>query len=218
MAGLDLFITLKGVALSLGLIVAIGPQNAYVLRKGLKQRHVLAVVLTCFLADTVLLLLAAGGVGAFLSENVEWSHYAAFAGGAFLFWFGARSFLSAKKPDPITQQDVDEAGLNAQGKGLRAAIIMCLLLTYLNPHVYVDTFLIIGGVASQYVRSQLVSFSAGTIIGSGIWFVALGFGAQKLAPIFQSERAWRVLDVLIGIMMWSMSYYLISSHLLDGHV
>lgn len=217
MENLHLITFFKGFALSLGLIIAIGPQNVYVLRKGLMGRHILAVVLTCFLSDMLLLLLAAGGVGALLSGDENIAHYAAYGGGAFLFWFGLRSFISAKKPQTISQQDVRDAGLEAQGKGQRAAIIMCLAMTFLNPHIYVDTLIIIGGVSAQYAGMELAMFAFGTILASACWFFSLGYGAQILAPIFQSTKAWRLLDSGVGVLMWAMSYYLISGHFMDGH-
>ncbi len=217
MEDLYLITFFKGFALSLGLIIAIGPQNVYVLRKGLMGRHILTVVLTCFFADMLLLLLASGGVGAMLNGNQNIAHYAAYGGGAFLFWFGLRSFMSAKNPQIISQQDVQKAGLEAQGKGPRAAIMMCLALTFLNPHIYVDTLIIIGGVSAQYHGMELVIFAVGTIMASAMWFFSIGYGARILAPVFQSPKAWRILDSGVGLLMWAMSYYLISGHFMDGH-
>jgi L-lysine exporter family protein LysE/ArgO len=206
----SLLIFIKGFLVSIGLVVAIGPQNAYLLRKGLKQRDVFVVATTCFLGDAFLLILAAGGVGALISQDGQLSYLLSWCGGLFLLWFGARSFRQMLKPSVISSDDVEQAGLAAQGKGTKAAIIMCLALTFLNPHVYVDTLVIIGGISSIYDGMDRWYFAAGAILASAVWFYGLGYGAKALQPIFQKKRAWQVLDGFVGIIMWSMAYYLLS--------
>jgi len=209
----ELFIFVKGFLVSIGLVVAIGPQNAYLLRNGLKQRDVFAVATTFFLGDVLLLSLATGGVGALISQDSDLASFLAWGGGLFLLWFGFRSFRDMLNPKPITDQDMEEAGLSAHCKGTKAAIIMCLALTFLNPHVYVDTLVIIGGISSVYEGDERWYFAAGAILASAMWFYGMGYGAQALKPVFQSRKSWQVLDGLVGILMWTMAYYLISTAL-----
>lgn len=212
----EIIIFLKGFFVSIGLVVAIGPQNAYLLRKGLKQRDVFAVATTCFLGDAFLLLLATGGVGALINEDGNLGHFLAWGGGLFLLWFGFKSFRDMLNPCPITDEDVENAGLSAQGRGTKAAILMCLALTFLNPHVYVDTLVIIGGISSIYEGNERWYFAAGAILASATWFYGMGYGAQALKPIFQNKRSWQILDGFVGFIMWGMAYYLISTALGAG--
>lgn len=217
MQSLDLVSFFNGFLLSLGLIIAIGPQNAYVLRKGLKKHHVFAVTTTCFLSDALLIFIAVAGIGTFMTNNPRLADAAAWGGAAFLFWFGYQTYKSAKHPEVISQHDIDEAGIQAQGKGMMAAIFVALAMTYLNPHVYLDTFVIIGGIASQFDNDAVRwSFGAGAILASAVWFYGIGYGARLFAPVFQSAKAWKVLDMVITFIMWSMALVLIWFQLI-GH-
>ncbi|MCK5041864.1 MAG: amino acid transporter [Sphingomonadales bacterium] len=214
---LDFVSFVNGFLLSLGLIVAIGPQNAYVLRKGLKRHHVFAVTTTCFLSDALLIFIAVAGIGTFITNNPRLADAAAWGGAAFLLWYGYQTFKSAKHPDVISQHDIDDAGGEAQGKGMKAAILMAIAMTYLNPHVYLDTFVIIGGIAAQFDDNTIRwSFGIGAITASAVWFYGIGYGARLFAPIFRSTKAWRVLDIVITLIMWSMACLLIWFQLI-GH-
>ena len=217
MQTLDPVSLMNGFLLSLGLIVAIGPQNAYVLRKGLKGRDVFAVATTCFIGDALLIFIAVAGVGTFITDNPKLADGAAWGGAAFLYWYGYQTFKSAKHPEVISQHDIEEAGGEAQGKGTKAAILVALAMTYLNPHVYLDTFVIIGGVAAQFDKDTLRwSFGLGAISASAVWFYGIGYGARLFAPVFQNPAAWRVFDLVITMIMWSVASVLIWFQLV-GH-
>ncbi|MGY8985450.1 MAG: LysE/ArgO family amino acid transporter [Sphingomonadales bacterium] len=207
---------INGLLISLGLIVAIGPQNAYVLRKGLKGRDVFAVATTCFLADALLIALAIGGVGAILTANPTFSSIAAWGGALFLLWFGFKSFKEAHNPRVLTEGDMADVGSGARGKGTGAVIMMALMLTFLNPHAYFDTFVVIGGIAAQYEGADRTIFGAGAILGSFIWFFGIGYGAKLIAPAFRKPKAWMILDSFIGFIMWGLAIALIWGELTDS--
>lgn len=209
----DGLLFINGFLVSLGLIVAIGPQNAYVLRKGLVKRHVFWVATVCFVSDALLILVAAAGVGTLLTRNPALASAAAWGGAAFLAWFGWISFRAARNPQVLSDKEIGEAGLEARGKGLGAAILMALALTYLNPHVYLDTLVILGSLAAQYDGAHRVAFTAGAVAASALWFYGLAYGAAYLAPAFRKPTAWRILDNVIGVIMWSVALVLVWSEL-----
>ena len=182
---------LTGLLTGLSLIVAIGAQNAYVLRQGLRREHVGEVVAICAVSD--LLLIAAGtlGIGT-LVRYVPWLLVALTWGGvAYLLWFALRSFRSARHPAALSSGD---------GAGRRSVVATALALTYLNPHVYLDTVVMLGTLATQQDAGRWV-FAAGAGTGSVAWFTALGFGARALSKPLGRPRTWQVVDVLVGITM-----------------
>ena len=191
---------MAGFALGLSLILAIGAQNAFVLRQGLRRAHVLAVCLTCALSDAVLIAVGVAGFGA-LVETLPWLDMAMRYGGAvFLLAYGARAFQSAWRGGAVLR-----AG---QGTGsLRGAVLNCLALTWLNPHVYLDTVVLLGSISAQY-EAQL-AFALGAMSASVVFFFALGYGAALLEPLFRRPAAWRILDLLVGAVMWSIALTLI---------
>lgn len=203
---------LNGFVISLGLIVAIGPQNAYVIRKGLKKRHVFLVTSLCFLSDAFLIALGTGGVGALLREGGALETVVTAAGVLFLLWYGAKSFRDALHPTTLTKEDIREAGKEAQGKGWALAGLTALALTFLNPHMYVDTLVILGGLAAQYDAPERTYFTVGAIIGSAVWFYGIGYGAGFFSKTFENPKAWRILDLLIGLIMWGAAAYLAYEH------
>jgi L-lysine exporter family protein LysE/ArgO len=189
---------LSGFYLGFSLILAIGAQNAFVLRQGLRREHVLPVVLTCALSDAVLIAL---GVSSFavIADALPWVAPGLRLGGAaFLIWYGARSFLAMWRGGAALRAGETGAG------SLRAALLTCLALTWLNPHVYLDTVILIGTIASQYGDSTRW-FGAGAVAASFAFFFSLGYGARLLAPVFARPRAWQVLDGVIGLVMWSIA-------------
>jgi L-lysine exporter family protein LysE/ArgO len=193
---------LSGFALSLSLILAIGAQNAFVLRQGLRQQHVLPVVLTCALSDAV--LIAAGVAGfSWVAQTAPWVQpLFRWGGAAFLLVYGAISFRNALRGGEA---------LEAAGNGdwsLRAAILTCLALTWLNPHVYLDTLVLIGSVSTEFPGRHF-AFGAGAVTASFVFFFALGYGARLLAPLFAKPAAWRLLDVAVGALMWAIAFSLI---------
>lgn len=193
---------LPGFLLSLSLILAIGAQNAFVLRQGLRQEHVFAVCLVCAVSDA--LLIAAGIAGFGLASNaLPWLEPVLRYGGAlFLFVYAARSLRSAlRNHGSLTPS-------SRQAAGLGATLAACLAFTWLNPHVYLDTVVLLGSISSQY-EGQKTAFALGAMTASFLFFFTLGFGARLLRPVFASQTAWRVLDALVGVTMLAIALKLI---------
>jgi L-lysine exporter family protein LysE/ArgO len=188
-AGLD------GFLLGASLIVAIGAQNAFVLRQGLKGEFVLAIVLICSLSDALLIAAGVAGLGTLVSRSPTALLVVTAGGAVFLFIYGARSFLRAIRPGAL------EPERGSAGK-LSAAIAACLAFTFLNPHVYLDTVLLLGSLSGRYSGVARAAYGVGATLGSFVWFFALGYGARLLQPLFADPRAWRVLDIAIGLVMW----------------
>jgi L-lysine exporter family protein LysE/ArgO len=187
----------SGFLLGLSLILAIGAQNAFVLRQGLRRAHVFAVCLTCAVSDVVLIAAGVGGMG-WLAARAPWLAPAmTWVGAAFLAVYGAMSFARALRPGVLSTE--------GEGAGsLRAALLTCLALTWLNPHVYLDTVVVMGTVATQYPGSRW-AFGAGAAVASVLFFFALGYGARALVPLFARPGAWRMLDLCMGAVMWTIA-------------
>jgi len=192
---------LAGFALGLGLILAIGAQNAFVLRQGLRREHVLAVVLVCALSDAVLVTAGVAGFGALAEAVPGLEQVMRYGAAAFLLAYGARAFLVAWRGGEALQA-AGGAG------GLRQVVLTCLALTWLNPHVYLDTVVLLGAVAAQY--PDRLAFGAGAVTASFVFFFALGYGARALAPLFRSPSSWRVLDAGVGVVMWAIAASLLA--------
>ncbi|WP_341667439.1 LysE/ArgO family amino acid transporter [Alcaligenes sp. SDU_A2] len=190
----------KGFALSLAMIVAIGAQNAFVLKQGLMRRHVLPVVLICALSDLLFIVLGVMAVGAVIAARPWLAFALTLGGGLFLLVYGARSFHAAWYSRSSLQ-----LGAGSGGGSLWGALLATLAVTYLNPGVYLDTLLIIGGVGASFSAEQKPWFVVGAGLASFIWFFSVGFGARLLQPVFKQPRAWRMLELLIGVIMWSIA-------------
>lgn len=194
---------LAGLGLGFSLIVAIGAQNAFVLRQGLLREHVLMVVAICALSDIALIALGIAGAGAvftalpWLVEVVRW------AGAAFLFVYGLLAARRAWRPKTLEVADAPKAPTS-----LLAVAGTVLALTWLNPHVYLDTLVLLGSVGSTYGGDRW-AFGVGAAIASVGWFTLLGFGARLLAPVFAKPIAWRVLDALIAAVMVTLAILLV---------
>ncbi|MDN2567167.1 LysE family transporter [Aquibium sp. A9E412] len=180
------------------LIVAIGAQNAFVLRQGLVGRHVLAVCLICAVADAALITLGVAGLGTAVAGSPALVAAATLGGAAFLLFYAGLSFRRALRPGAL---------LAAGGAAttLRGAVAACLAFTVLNPHVYLDTVLLLGSVSAGYGGTARAAFGAGAVAASFAWFFALGYGARLLQPVFARPAAWRVLDVAIGLVMGAIA-------------
>lgn len=189
---------LRGLSLGLSLIVAIGPQNAFVLRQGLTRRHALLAALVCALADTALTTFGVLGVGALLARSPVLVTLGTLAGAAFLLWYGWRSFQSARNPGTLEVE-----GKTAQTPGTVLATAAAFSL--LNPHAILDTVVLIGGASAGLGETGRTAFLLGTILASWTWFFGLALLAGRLAGLMRSPRAWRVLDVLIGVVMWGIA-------------
>ncbi len=194
---------LQGLALSLSLIVAIGAQNAFVLRQGLRREHVASVVFFCAISDALLIAAGVLGMGQALGERPMVAQALALAGAVFLAVYGWKALRRALQQNGLLA--------NEDGDGLTwaAAMAQAAAFTLLNPHVYLDTVLLVGSIGAQQPAALQPGFVAGASSASLLWFCALGFGARWLAPLFAQPRAWQVLDILIGLTMWVLSGMLI---------
>ncbi|KHK98941.1 amino acid transporter [Microbacterium mangrovi] len=206
---------LAGLGLGLSLIVAIGAQNLFVLRQGLRREHVLAVALVCTLSDAALILLGVSGVGLAL-QTVPWLlTVARWAGAVFLLGYAVLAARRAWRPSGealAVADDVEQAGGRADTgsrpgatavasrTGLAAALTTCLALTWLNPHVYLDTVFLLGSIASTHGADR-GWFALGAVCASALWFFALAYGARFLGRWLSTPRAWRILDGIIAIVM-----------------
>ncbi|XAS67659.1 LysE/ArgO family amino acid transporter [Micrococcaceae bacterium Sec5.7] len=194
---------LSGFATGLSLIVAIGAQNAFVLRQGLRRSHVTLVVAVCALSDLVLILLGVAGIGIVIERAPAALEAARWAGAAFLLAYGV---LAARRS--IRGEQIDQPG-TGQGVGWAAVLATCLAFTWLNPHVYLDTVFLVGSLASAHGPAGRWWFAAGAGLGSIVWFTALGVGARFLAPLFRRRSAWRVLDGSIAVVMITLAVSLV---------
>ncbi len=186
--------SLAGFGFGLSLIVAIGAQNAFVLRQGIAQRHVLAVVAICAVSDVVLIAAGVAGAGLVIDASPELLQFVYWGGAAFLLVYAALSARRAVRPSALTTDGVSHA------QHLSAAVFTALALTWLNPHVYLDTVVLLGSVAATYEATRLW-FGVGAAAASLVWFTALGYGARLLRPAFSKPAAWRALDGAIAVFM-----------------
>ena len=193
----------QGMALSLGLIVAIGAQNAFVLRQGLRREHVGPVVAFCALADAVLMSAGVLGMAQALGDRPLLARALALAGAGFLAVYGWQALRHARQSHQL------RADLNQSGLSRPAALAQAAAFTLLNPHVYLDTVMLVGSIGAQQPAALRGWFVAGASTASLMWFTALGFGARWLAPWFARPRAWQVLDALIGVTMWVLAALLV---------
>ncbi|WP_172329156.1 LysE/ArgO family amino acid transporter [Mangrovicoccus sp. HB161399] len=192
-----------GLSMGLSLIVAIGAQNAFVLRQGLRGEHVFAICLACALSDAVLVSLGVAGFARIVAVLPAVEPAMRYGGAAFLVIYGARSFVSAFGPGAV---------LAASGGGgtvpLSATLATCMAFTWLNPHVYLDTVMLLGSISTQF-PGQERAFALGAITAAFGFFFALGYGAACLRPVFASATAWRVLDAGIAVVMWAIALKLL---------
>ena len=193
-----------GFATTFALILAIGAQNAFVLRQGLAKQHVFWLCLLCATSDAILITAGVLGFSAIVEKAPMLPMIMAWGGAVFLLVYGTMRFWAAYVGDYAMQI----AGTSA---GLWATLATGAAFTWLNPHVYLDTLGLIGAVSTQYdVINDRYIFGIGAVSASFVFFFSLGWGARLLAPVMQSARAWRILDVLIGVVMWALAIKLIS--------
>jgi L-lysine exporter family protein LysE/ArgO len=192
---------LAGFLACLALIVAIGAQNSFVLQQGIRREHLLSVTLICAASDALLIAAGIAGLGALIQSNPLLLSVARYGGALFLFayaclaarraWQGERLDLEAAVPMPLP-----------------TAIATCLGFTFLNPHVYLDTVILLGGLANQHGEGGRWLFGVGSAAASLLWFVALAYGARLLAPLFTRPAAWRMLDTLVACVMFGLAFSL----------
>jgi len=193
-------IALKGFGLGASLIIAIGAQNAFVLRQGLRHAAPFLTALTCAVCDALLIAAGLLGAGALVNAHPGLARWAAALGAVFLGVYGLRALKAALHPGQLA---VDHG---AGVRDWRKVIATTLGFSLLNPHVYLDTVVLLGGIGSQFTASGgRLSFGIGATTASFCWFFGLAYGAGKLAPLFAKQVAWRVLDVLIGLTMSSLA-------------
>lgn len=198
---------IAGFLSSLVLIVAIGAQNSFVLRQGILRQHLLPITLICALSDALLIGAGIAGLGALIRSNQAILSIAQYGGATFLLVYGA---LAARRAWRGEQLSVEANAPLA----LPTALATCLGFTFLNPHVYLDTVVLLGSLANQHGAAGRWEFGGGAALASLVWFFALAYGARLLAPWFRSPRAWRVLDTLIAVLMWGLALNLLSG--IDG--
>jgi L-lysine exporter family protein LysE/ArgO len=198
--------SVTGLLTGLSLIVAIGAQNAFVLRQGLRQSHVGAIVTVCILSDIALTLAGVSGIGAVV-QHADWALQAVrWFGVAFLTWYGLSSAWRARRPSALAPSPGSNGSGNGNGEpGLASTIRRAMALTWLNPHVYLDTVVLLGSIANSRGPVDRWWFAVGAVLASTLWFAGLGFGARYAAPLLTTPRAWQVLDLLIAATMLAIA-------------
>ncbi|ABC91276.1 probable amino acid efflux protein, LysE family [Rhizobium etli CFN 42] len=195
-------IYVTGLMIGLSLIVAIGAQNAFILRQGLRNEHVFAVCLTCALSDAVLIMLGVTSLQQ-IAGLLPWLNpVMRYGGAAFLAWYGVKSLYSALRSSAVL------TAAEAETTSFSRTLATCLALTWLNPHVYLDTVVLLGSISTRYPGQQ-ASFAAGAVTGSFLFFFVLGYGATWLRPIFSRPAYWRMLETLVAATMWFIAFKLI---------
>jgi len=188
----------SGFLLGFSLILAIGAQNAFVLRQGLRREHVFAIALTCALSDAILIIVGVGGFSAAAKVMPALAGYTRWGGAAFLVFYGLMNLRSALKGGEALNPTADRA------TPLGRSLLTCLALTWLNPHVYLDTVVLLGSISSQYPGREWV-FGAGAITASFTFFFFLAYGARLLMPLFAKPAAWRILDGIVAFTMFAIA-------------
>jgi len=193
---------ISGFSLGFSLILAIGAQNAFVLKQGIKKEHVFVICLVCALSDAVLIFCGVSGFGYLVEQFPSLQTVAKYGGFAFLFIYGLKSFYSA------WSMSHELSPLGQPTSSLLKTILMVLAFTWLNPHVYLDTIILLGSVSTKF-GSLAPLFGLGAMSASFVFFFSLGYGARILTPIFQKPISWKILEVLIGIVMLSLAFMLL---------
>ncbi len=197
---------ISGFLISISLILALGPQNVFVLRQGLLRTHVFAACLVCSISDALLIAAGVLGVGLFISEIEELAIWMSVGAALFLIAYGILRIKSAFNPKGM---EVEEG----ESKELWPTILAGLAFTYLNPHVYVDTLLLIGGASSSYIGDEKLMFGIGAATASFVFFFSLGYGAKRLSPILNNPESWKIIDIFIAGIMFTVAGILIFPYL-----
>lgn len=195
----DITIFLNGLGVTAGLIMAIGAQNVHVLKTGIRRDHVGLTVITCILIDVILIALGVAGVGSLVESSPRLLSVAKWGGAAFLLWYGLRSWRAVFAASAI-QIVTDQVRTTR-----RQALLSVLALSLLNPHVYLDTVVLLGAIGGGFAPASRPSFFAGAVCASALWFIALGYGATKLTRLFARPVAWKWIDGIAGTTMLALS-------------
>ncbi|MCX8639069.1 amino acid transporter [Gilliamella sp. B3172] len=196
---------MRGALISASLIIAIGAQNLFVLKQGLLKNHIFFVSAICFICDFTLMSIGILGVGSFISANPLITNILAILGAIFLIWYGYNAFKSALKGTSSMQVESQDNKNNS----LMKVVLATLAVTLLNPHVYLDTVVIVGGIAGTLSSEQKMAFLIGAVCVSFLWFFGIGYGARLLTPLFKQKRMWVILDCIVGLVMFYIAYRLI---------
>lgn len=196
---------LHGFVVCFGLIVSIGAQNAFLLKQGILKQHVFWIALICFVCDVLLMGVGVLGLGSLIAQSPISSLILALIGAIFLFTYGSRSFIAAYHGSSqlLMQQDKTKSSL-------KKAVLVTLAITLLNPHVYIDTVVIVGGIGGTLSFEQKVQFLIGALICSFLWFFGVGYGAGLLSPYFEKRRTWQILDSITGLIMYGIALSLLT--------
>ena len=194
---------ISGFLLGASLIIAIGAQNAFILRQGLLRQHVFILSLICALSDALLIAAGVAGLGTLISQSPKLITAVTIGGALFLFSYAVIAFRRALKPEVLKAANTGEARL-------WPAVAACLAFTFLNPHVYLDTVVLLGSLSAAYEGQARLAFGLGAATASFVWFFGLGYGARLLEPVFARPAAWRILDVVIGLVMAAIGLSLVS--------
>ena len=196
---------IQGFGVSAGLIIAIGAQNAHVLTLGIKRHYPLSVALICSLCDALLIIAGVIGMGMLLEQFPNLTLIATVGGSVFLAVYGIKALFSAFKPQTLQIEESEDH------PSFKLIIVSTIMVTLLNPHVYLDTMVLIGTVGGQYDGNQKLVFAFGAVLASFVWFFSLTWGANKLRPLFQSRQAWQILDGFVAITMLTLALLLLLS-------
>ena len=196
---------LHGFVVCFGLIVSIGAQNAFLLKQGILKQHVFWIALICFVCDVLLMGVGVLGLGSLIAQSPISSLILALIGALFLFTYGSRSFIAAYHGSSqlLMQQDKTKSSL-------KKAVLVTLAITLLNPHVYIDTVVIVGGIGGTLSFEQKIQFLIGALICSFLWFFGVGYGAGLLSPYFEKRRTWQILDSITGLIMYGIALSLLT--------
>lgn len=194
----------QGLALGAGLIIAIGAQNAFVLAQGLRRRYHLLVAAICAVSDAVLILAGVAGLGALIASRLWLTQLAAWGGAAFLFWYGLLALWRVFQNAALQESE-------AVTQSKRAVVTTTLAVTLLNPHVYLDTVVMLGSIGGQFEDAERTAFAAGAMSASFLWFFALALGAAWLAPYVARPITWKIVDTLTCLVMWLVAISLVRS-------
>jgi L-lysine exporter family protein LysE/ArgO len=193
---------LSGFGLGISLIAAIGAQNAFILRQGLLRRHVFVLCLICALSDALLIVAGVAGLGGLIAGSPRLITAVTIGGAAFLLAYAGLALHRAIRPRAMEAADGGDPGL-------RAAVLACLAFTFLNPHVYLDTVVLLGSLSAGFEGTARLAYGLGAVTASFVWFFSLGFGARLLQPLFAQPSAWRVLDIVIALVMTMIAFGLL---------
>lgn len=193
----------EGCGTGAGLIIAIGAQNAFVLKQGILKNYVFITALICTIIDALLIAVGVAGFGSLLTSNLLLLTVARWGGAVFLFYYSFRSFRAIFKSESLVLDGRPER------PDLKMSIGTILALSLLNPHVYLDTVVLLGSISAQFPLYERMFFALGAMLASLIWFFSMGYGARYLAPLFHKPVAWKILDFFIGCVMWAIALSLI---------